>query len=217
MEERKYYVYFHKLNNTDLVDDIFYIGKGCGNRCYSFRNRNKYWHNKVSKNGKFYVEKIAENLTQDEAFDLEEFYISIYGQWHNNGLLVNMTDGGDGVRGFSFTKEHRDKISKALKGRKGKPLTEEVKLKISLAKSGIKHHPDIIKKRSEKLIGRYKDVGYTIDMYTLDNLFIGNYKCVTEIVKKYNLKSIRGNIFGCLNGFRKNAGGYIFMKNVKQM
>lgn len=213
-QNNKYYVYFHSLTSSGLINDIFYVGKGCKNRSSTFNHRNKYWHNKVNKNGGFFINHIATELTEKEAFDIEKFYISVFGKWQDNGLLVNMTDGGDGVLGYIPSDEHKQKISNALKGRIGKPLTKEAKLKISLAKTGVKQDPNVIKRRSEKLIGKYRNTGYSVDVYDLYGNFISNFKCVTELVKDLNLKSIRGNIFGCLNGVRKTAGGYIFKKNV---
>lgn len=207
-----YYVYFHLLNDTDNINDIFYVGKGVGDRSLSTRSRNAYWHNKVNKNKGYFVKHVFENLTEKEALDLEIFYISIFGQWHDGGLLVNMTEGGDGAKGNKLTIEQRNKISVALKGRVGKPLTEEAKLKISIAKSGVKQSYEVIRKRADKLIGVYKETGYTVDMYDKNLNLIGNYKCVTEICKKYNLQNVRGNIFGCLNKTRRTAGGFIFNK-----
>lgn len=67
-----------------------------------------------------------------------------------------------GVKRGPYTQEHRDKISKALKGkkrpdvsiaRKGMKFTEEHKRNLSIAAMGRKFSPETILKRSSKMKG----------------------------------------------------------------
>jgi hypothetical protein len=84
-----YYVYKH----VRLKDgSIFYIGKGKGDRMYSASRRNQYWKRIVEKDGGFTALLIKENISEEEAFELEKTIISEIGI--NN--LTNMTDGGSG-------------------------------------------------------------------------------------------------------------------------
>ena len=71
---KKYYVYewFNKSNNY-----IFYVGKGCGNRCTEVRRRNKSFLKYIEENECSY-RIIKENLLEDEAFALEEDMIMEY-------------------------------------------------------------------------------------------------------------------------------------------
>jgi hypothetical protein len=115
-------VYRHRrLDNNS----IFYIGIGKEkNRAYQLRSRNCLWKNIVSKTN-YQVEIIAENINYNEAKELEIFLISLYGRRDlNNGILCNMTDGGDGNTNFSI--DLKNKISNSLKGKK---QSEETKLK----------------------------------------------------------------------------------------
>lgn len=115
-------VYRHRRldNNT-----IFYIGIGVNEkRAYQLRSRNSLWKNIVSKTD-YKVEIIAENIDYNKAKELEIFLISIYGRRDlNNGILCNMTDGGDGNTNMSL--DIKNKISASLKGSK---QSEETKLK----------------------------------------------------------------------------------------
>ena len=71
----KYYVYTH----SDMSGNVFYIGKGTGNRAYSM-NRTKEWKEKVKKlNGKYIVDLPYGNLTNEEALDCEALLIKLYG------------------------------------------------------------------------------------------------------------------------------------------
>lgn len=103
-------------------------------------------------------EVIKDNLSNDEASELEKQLISEYNST-NRDVGYNLTKGGDGgaVKGHIVTEETRKKIgasnSVALKGKKlspetvekvrqahiGKSLSEETKRKISVANTG--KHP----------------------------------------------------------------------------
>jgi hypothetical protein len=120
------YLYRHIRLDTN---EIFYIGIGSDSlgkykRAYSKYERNKYWQNIVNKTS-YEIEIMLDNLTWEEACEKEKEIIKLYGRKDlNEGTLVNMTDGGDGMVGF---------ISK----QKGIPLSEEHRRMIS------KNHADI--------------------------------------------------------------------------
>jgi hypothetical protein len=152
----KYYVYLHIKEDTG---EPFYVGKGCGKRCYDKNQRSDWWKRTAVLHG-FDVIFLEEGLQEDTSLIMEKYWISRIGRKDLQlGPLVNMTDGGDGVSGGSWklTNEQRANIGRASKGRKhsnesnrkksegmtgrvgywtGKkrePFTEEHKLKISKA------------------------------------------------------------------------------------
>jgi len=91
--ERGFYVYVHKDKSNDVP---FYVGKGRGKRAYSESRRTRAWSEKVAglQNG-YEVGIVAEDLSEEEAFDLEGDLIGKYGRLINNtGPLVNKTEGG---------------------------------------------------------------------------------------------------------------------------
>jgi hypothetical protein len=131
----KNYVYRHRRNDTN---EVFYIGIGKYSRYCSKKDRNQYWTNIVNKVG-FTPEIIANNLTREEAAELEIFLIELYGRKDKGlGLLVNMTNGGDA--GFEMSDETKEKIRQTKLGYKNpnynKPLTDEAKLHLSKLNSG---------------------------------------------------------------------------------
>ncbi len=125
------YVYRHiRLDNNE----VFYIGIGIKkNRINSISSRNSFWHNIVNKCG-MYSEIIEDNISWEMACEREKFWIKHYGRKNNNtGILVNMTDGGEGTLGNIMSIETKDKIRQKSLGRK---LSKEHKLKISESHKG---------------------------------------------------------------------------------
>jgi hypothetical protein len=78
-----YYVYFHFCGKTQ---NIFYVGKGKGDRAFNSVNRTTRWHNYVKANG-YTVKIMYENLTENEALSLENKLIA---EHKDNGFLVNI-------------------------------------------------------------------------------------------------------------------------------
>jgi hypothetical protein len=128
----------------------YYIGKGTGRRIDSIYHR-------VPVPPTERRLKLKVNLTEEEAFMHERYMISVYGRKDiGTGILINMSDGGEGNSGYKHSEERRGKISKATKGRpkseewkammkevmkgknKGKKMTEEQKKAISVSQTGKK-------------------------------------------------------------------------------
>lgn len=148
-------VYRHRRNDSNQV---FYIGIGKEEkRAYSNKSRNTHWKGIVNKHG-YSVEIIANDLSWEEACELEIFLISEYGR-NDLGLgpLVNMTDGGEGIINQVISDETRLKISECKKGVK---RSDEVKQRISelskLKKNflGKTHSDETKQKIAEKSKGR---------------------------------------------------------------
>ena len=88
-----YYVYLHRKKTTG---EVFYVGKGCGDRAWCSRGRNSYWSRVTNKHGRT-VEIVENNLQEWYAFELESNLIALYGRKNDGtGNLVNITGGGDG-------------------------------------------------------------------------------------------------------------------------
>lgn len=70
---RRYYIYAHAASDGKY----FYIGKGTGNRAWS-ANRHDLWQRYVTKhlNGKYNIVILQDNLSADEADELESEWIA---------------------------------------------------------------------------------------------------------------------------------------------
>jgi len=160
-----FYVYQHRTKDSN---EIFYVGKGKGNRCNTSKGRNRYWHRIVNKHGGYVVEKIAENLDEQMAFQIEMETIEKYKM--QGILLTNMTNGGEGTSGFSHphTEEHKQKLKGNRYGEstwgitfKGKHHSEEQKRKWSemrkgtpSPRKGVKLSDETKKKLSDAKMGK---------------------------------------------------------------
>lgn len=100
-----FYTYIHRKKDCN---DIFYVGKGKhrrgGARKDAKENRSIYWSRTAEKHG-FVSEIVANWANEEDAFEHEKFLIVVLREMGCN--LVNLTDGGDGLRGFSHSDEFR--------------------------------------------------------------------------------------------------------------
>jgi hypothetical protein len=94
---RRGYLYCHIRKDKD---EVFYIGIGFGKnhaRAYSHRSRNRYWKYIVASTD-FDVEILFDNLPEKQLVEKEKEFIALYGRKDlKEGVLANMTDGGDGT------------------------------------------------------------------------------------------------------------------------
>ena len=133
------YAYCRKSNGTP-----YYIGKGTGKRAFK-----KHYKIPTPKD-KSQIILMETNLTELGAFALERFYIRWYGRKdQNTGILLNRTDGGEGLSGSKFSEETKQRMSISHFGKKrlfseehcenlrkaliGKKLPIETKTKMSKA------------------------------------------------------------------------------------
>lgn len=145
--------------------EVFYVGIGSSkNRAYSPNGRNRFWKKIKEKYG-YEVKIIKDNISWEEAQELEIFIIDFYGRRDLGlGTLCNLTDGGEGQ--LNPSKEVRNKMSLAKKGVEGinkhflgVPKTEKHKEKLRKAKLGKKLTDDHKKalteaNKAKELIGR---------------------------------------------------------------
>ena len=88
----------------------YYIGKGCDLRAYRK-------HIKIPvPEDKSRIVFYQTNILAEDALRLEIKYIKLFGRKDlGNGILRNMTDGGEGTIGYIFSEEHKQN----MKGRTG--------------------------------------------------------------------------------------------------
>lgn len=137
-----YYVYAYiRANGTP-----YYIGKGEGKRAWL---KGKGEVGKPTDSSRIVI--VENNLTNTGALAIERRLIRWYGRLDlGTGILRNKTDGGDGVAGYRYTNVQKSEISARMKGRKGKPHTEETKQKLREINLG-KHSKPITEEHKRKI------------------------------------------------------------------
>lgn len=165
--QRKYYVYVYK-NPIDGVP--FYVGKGCGNRCYKHlketkdntENYKKYCIIKYLRNLGLSpeIEIISSDLSESDAYDLEKMLIEKYGRRDidDNGVLTNVCSDQRPPR-IPLSEEERKRRRERMLGNtlghtwKGKKVPSYIRQRISEAVKA--NHPHRGKSMHQVLIEKY--------------------------------------------------------------
>jgi len=223
-DPRRFYVYLWlrcKESKNGPRLSPYYVGKGSGSRAFNPQNRKV----KPPKD-RAYIVFAQEGLTEHEAFDLERYYIALYGRKDlGTGILGNFTDGGEGSSGLrhtedmkrkmselhsgrSVSQETRNKLSRACMGNQnflGKSHTQETRRKMSLASMGNQHflgktHTQEVRHKisQARLRHFYELIDPSDKIYTTDNL--------TKFAKEHGLS--QGNLVNVIHGKRRHHKGW---------
>lgn len=217
---KEFYVYHHVRKSDGRV---FYVGKGKGRRMFAANGRNSKWRNFVAKYGDWYPVVIAAGLSESEAHKIEMDEISMIGREN----LCNLTDGGDGVSGYKFTPEQREKLSIShvgvQAGKKhplyGKEKKSETREKISASLKGNKNRgntplsDDAKQAISRALTGMFSgekhhayDDTIRVFQHSEHGIFIGT---TFQLRSKFGLR--QGNICSVVRGKRTHCGGWVYL------
>jgi hypothetical protein len=143
-----HYVYAYVRKNDSFTAPAgtpYYIGKGSYERAWKRRSNDRV---KVPKDISQII-ILEKNLTSVGAFALERRYIKWYGRKDlNTGILINKTDGGEGVDGYKHGPEQIAKMQEIQREQykngkvspwKNKKQTPQMLAKLSLIRRGKKH------------------------------------------------------------------------------
>jgi hypothetical protein len=161
----------------------YYVGKGTGRR--AFRRSSPPEERIV----------IQEFPTEDAAFLAERLLISLYGRKDlQEGLLINRSDGGDGISNVS--ESTRQRMSAFQKQRLHAPHSLETRLRIAEGQRGNKRGPETSRKISEKAKQRAPRV-QSAEERAKKSASLKNRKFSAETIKKMRVAArVRNAIYG---------------------
>lgn len=168
-------------------------------------------------------EIVAENLSHDEACDLEIELIAKY-KTNNPKYGYNQTSGGDGTFNYSHKNPHDDEWKRKISiANTGKKRTDEAKQKMRDAKLGIHWSEErklaysiAQKERKFKPSDDCIKAGaiarsIPIDVFSISNEYIGTYKTLSEASNKLGISVSYLSL--CLKGKFKNPKYIVKRRN----
>ncbi len=171
--QNNFIVYIHVRPDTN---EPFYVGKGVPGREIRLCGRNQHWKNVVNKNkGKFKVEILFENLTEDEAL-LKEREIEL--ELKDRGyILTNIIECGikAGTNGMKHSDKTKQKQSKFWK---------QYYIENSSPKKGIKMSKESSLKKSKAMVGVLNKAitkMFKVDNSTIDPAFVYTFYLYNSI------------------------------------
>jgi hypothetical protein len=156
MNEHYVYVYLdprkpgkYKYETYKFDHEPFYVGRGKGERWRFFQHArqgdsttHKYHkiHSILSEKMEPIIHFLKVALTFDESEEIEKYFIHVLGRLDlGTGSLVNHTDGGGGVPGFTMPQKSEHTLEKMATAQRGKKYSEEVNKKKGVGWLGRKH------------------------------------------------------------------------------
>lgn len=202
------YSYMENGVGIDFEYEPFYIGMGKGNRVkihlseakdnnfekkkgnnkYKIRKIRKIW----SENKEPIIYKIVEKLNQYDAKLIEKFLITLIGRYDLcNGILTNLTGGGDGLINISDYIKKKKKKTRKLTLKKNPEILENMKKN---RKKTIKENPEIMKKSCDKRLQTLKENPEIMKKHTKKRLqTLKNNPSIAEESTKKRLQTLKEN------------------------
>jgi group I intron endonuclease len=218
-----YCVYFYVRED----DSPYYVGMGRKQRPFA-----KHAHRQDKGDFKpqniEQIKIVHENLSQEDAYKLEIFYIQKYGRKCDGGILINLTEGGEGAKhneetrkklsliktGTKASEETKRKMSAIRKGKKMPPGTGQKGALTRLSNGTNKHTENTKKKLSESLKGVFagskNPAARAILAFDKSGIFIGQFDTAREAAERLNIGDCWKHIPSVCKGQRKHTNGYVF-------
>ena len=223
--ENNYCVYFYLREDKTP----YYVGMGKKQRPFAkHAHRQDKGDFKPDNNDLILI--VHENLSQQEAYDLEIKYIKEYGRKCDGGILINLTEGGEGAKhneetrkklsliktGLKASDETKRKMSEIRKGKKMPPGTGYKAAQTRIANGTDKHSEETRRKMSElalitgKCKGSKNPAARAILAFDKNNNFISEFSTAREAAEALNIGDCWKHIPAVCKGARKHTCGYVF-------
>ena len=184
----------------------------------ALRGEGFYFHAAIRKYGyeNFKYEIIFEIRNNDLDYtkkvlnDREKYFIALY-ESTNREKGYNLCKGGDGIVGHKMSEKQKELLRSI---HKGKPLSKEHRLKISISNKGNKAtFPNGNPKAINGLKRKAKEKRILVEQYNKKTfILINKYNSICEASDKTGINA--SHISECINSKRKSAGGFIWIVGI---
>ena len=221
--ENNYCVYFYLREDKTP----YYVGMGRKQRPFA-KHAHRQGKGDFKPDNIDLILIVHENLSQEEAYELEIKYIAEYGRKCDGGILINLTEGGQGAKhneetrkklsfiktGLKASEETKRKMSETRKGKKMPEGTGQKARQTRIANGTDKHSEETKKKLSDSLKGIFagskNPAAKAILAFDKDGNFIGKYETAREAAEDLNIGECWKHIPAVCKGERKHTCGYVF-------
>jgi hypothetical protein len=200
------YVYSHTRVDTG---EIFYIGIGSDkrySRAFCKKGRNSYWH-KITNKTEYTVTILLDGLTWEEACTEEILLIKKLGRKSEGGILVNITEGGDGFKS-NHSQKTKDKIRDFYKGKSYEDIygQEKAAQQRENRREGVANVWQNRTLEQRKAIAEKNSLA--VLQYSRDMVLIREWISASEAGRDLQISMTAIN--HCLRGKAKTSGGFIW-------
>ena len=223
--ENNYCVYFYLREDKTP----YYVGMGRKQRPFA-KHAHRQGRGDFKPDNNDLILIVHENLSQEEAFELEIKYIAEFGRKCDGGILINLTAGGQGAKhneetrkklsfiktGLKASEETKRKMSETRKGKKMPEGSGQKARQTRIANGTDKHSEETRKKMSEvalltgKCKGSKNPAAKAILAFDKDGNFIAKYETAREAAVDLNIGQCWKHIPSVCKGERKHTCGYVF-------
>jgi hypothetical protein len=220
---KNYCVYFYLREDKTP----YYVGRGRKQRPFA-KHAHRQDKGDFKPSNLELILIVHENLSQQEAFNLEIKYIKKYGRKCDGGILINLTEGGEGAKhneetrkkisishqGKKASEETKRKMSEIRKGKKMPPGSGQKAANTRIVNGNNKHTEETKKKLSESLkgvlVGSKNPAARAIQAFDKNGNFIAEYQTAREAAGDLNIGQCWKHIPAVCKGERKHTCGYVF-------
>jgi group I intron endonuclease len=208
------YIYLVKNQQNKIV----YIGQQIGTKSLNeYQGSGLLLNRAYNKYGKDYFKReIIEYCNMDELNDKEKLYIKQYNTKFPHGY--NLTEGGDGMKGYTYNNNQKQNISNAKNGQK---YPKEHGEKIRQAKLGKKRDPETINKIIQTKASKHNikiDLSLKNQSRSNSQKTILQYDLQSNILNEYQSAQEAGRCLGksgnsiadCASGRQSTAYGFVW-------